>query len=48
VLYDQTPIEGTDCVVIRGKHKPFNKADINKDGVVNIFDFIIMAENWLR
>ena len=32
VLYDETPVEGSDCVVIRGKHKPTNKADINKEG----------------
>ena len=48
VLSDETPIEGADCIVIRGKHKPFNKADINKDGVVNSLDFAILAENWLQ
>ena len=35
VLFGERPIEGTDCILIRGKHKPLNQADINKDGVVN-------------
>lgn len=48
VLSDETPIEGADCIVIRGKHKPSNKADINKDGVVNSLDFAILAKNWLQ
>jgi hypothetical protein len=47
-LHDETPIEGTDCAVVRGKHKPFNKGDINKDGIVDGRDFAIFAENWLR
>jgi len=48
VLYDQTLIEGADCILIRGKHKPINIADINKDGVVNAADFAIFAQNWLQ
>ena len=52
VLHDpssyETPIEGADCVMIKGKHKPANKADINKDGVVNPIDFAIITENWLE
>ncbi|GAI33112.1 unnamed protein product, partial [marine sediment metagenome] len=48
VLYDETPIEGADCILVRGKFKPFNRADINKDGMVDIVDFAIIAENWLR
>jgi hypothetical protein len=52
VLYDpipyETPIEGADCIVIKGKHRAFNKADINKDSVVDGIDFAIIAENWLR
>jgi formylglycine-generating enzyme required for sulfatase activity len=47
-LFDETPVEGADCVVIRGKHKPINKADINKDGLVNTVDIAIVAENWLE
>jgi hypothetical protein len=52
VLYDpppyETPIEGTDCIVIRGKAKSLHGADINKDGVVDMADFVIFAENWLQ
>ncbi|MHC4086248.1 MAG: DPP IV N-terminal domain-containing protein [Planctomycetota bacterium] len=48
VLSDETPIEESDCVIIRGKHKPINPADINKDGVVNIVDFSMVADNWLQ
>ncbi len=48
VLYDETPVVGADCVVIRGKHKPINKADINKDGVVNMADIVMLAGNWLQ
>ena len=48
VLIDQTPITGSDCVVIVGKHKPINVADINKDGVVNNIDFAIFSKNWLK
>ena len=48
VLFDETPIEEVDCVVIRGKHKPINGADINKDGVVDMADFAMFAESWLQ
>lgn len=52
VLFDpipfETPIEGADCILIRGRHKPINPADINKDGVVNAADFAILAQNWLQ
>jgi len=48
VLSDETPIEGADCILIRGRHKPINTADINKDGVVNAADFAILAQNWLQ
>jgi len=52
VLFDpmpfETPIEGADCILIRGRHKPINPADINKDGVVNMTDFALMTENWLQ
>jgi hypothetical protein len=48
VLTDETPIEGSDCVRVFGRYKPFNQADTNKDGVVDIADFAILAENWLK
>ncbi len=48
VLYDERQIEGADCVLIRGKHKPFNKADFDKDGVVNTIDFAIFTQQWLQ
>ena len=48
VLIGERPIEGADCVVIGVKSKPFNKADVNKDGVVDSQDFAIFAENWLQ
>ena len=48
VLFDETPIEGADCILIRGRHKPFSRGDINKDGVVNLLDFIMVSEDWLK
>ena len=52
VLYDpipyETPIEGADCILIRGRHKAINRADINKDGADDNIDFAIIAENWLK
>jgi hypothetical protein len=48
VLWDETPIEGSDCVIIRGKHKPLSKADFNGDGIVDMADFAAFAENWLQ
>jgi len=47
-LFDGTPIEGADCILIKGKHKPLNKADLNKDGVVNAADFAIFSQNWMQ
>ncbi len=47
-LSDETPIEGADCILIKGWHKAPNKADINKDGVVDMTDFAIISENWLQ
>ncbi|MHC4455657.1 MAG: hypothetical protein ACYS0I_00990 [Planctomycetota bacterium] len=41
-------IEGADCVLIRGKFKQPNKADINGDGVVDFCDFNILSEQWLK
>ena len=48
VLSDETQIEGSDCIVIRGKSKHSNRADSNKDGKVNGIDFSILAESWLQ
>ena len=48
VQIGERPIEGADCILIRGKNKPFNKSDLNKDGVVNSQDFAIFAEDWLQ
>jgi hypothetical protein len=52
VLFDpgpfQTSIEGADCILIRGKAKSLHGADINKDGVVDMADFAIFAQNWLQ
>jgi hypothetical protein len=48
VLYDGTPMEGEDCIVIVGRHKPINIADVNEDGVVNVLDMTIFAQNWLE
>jgi len=48
VLFDEKPIEGSDCILILDKHKPFNKADFNRDGKVDMADFAAFAENWLQ
>jgi hypothetical protein len=51
VLTDGTSIEGTDCIVVVGKvPRPLaaKGADINRDGIVNILDFSMIAEYWLE
>ena len=52
VLYDpppyEKPIEGVDCILIKGKYKAHNKADINKDGKVDAADLAILTSNWLK
>ncbi|MHC4308825.1 MAG: LamG domain-containing protein [Planctomycetota bacterium] len=48
VSLDETPMEGSDCVIIRGRHKPINKADFNGNGIVDMADFAAFAENWLQ
>lgn len=52
ILYDpipyEIPIEGSDCILIKGKYKAINKADINRDGVVDSIDFFLLSENWLN
>ena len=45
---DGTPIEGQDCIVIRGRHLGLGKADTNDDGVVNFLDLINVSEKWLQ
>jgi hypothetical protein len=47
-LGDETPIEGVDCVRVFGRYKPFDRADMNKDGVVDMRDFTILADSWMR
>jgi hypothetical protein len=50
-LFDNTGIEGTDCVVLVGnvpKALAARGSDINGDGVVNILDFALMAKYWLE
>ncbi len=52
VLFDPMPfethIEGADCILVCGRHKPINPADINKDGVVNAADFAMFTQNWVQ
>jgi probable HAF family extracellular repeat protein len=51
VLLDGTPIEGTDCLVVRGTVPSTlgaKMSDINRDGVVNLLDFNMIAGNWLQ
>ncbi|MHC4152619.1 MAG: hypothetical protein ACYSSP_11060, partial [Planctomycetota bacterium] len=48
LLYDNTIIEGYDCVRTVGTHKPPKQGDLNKDDIVNMEDFAIMASEWLE
>lgn len=48
VTSDEVAIEGGDCVVIKGNHKPINEADLNRDEIVDIADFAAFADNWLE
>lgn len=48
VLFGEIPIAGADCILIKGKHRARNKADINEDGVVDTADFAIRTENRLQ
>ncbi|MHC4266260.1 MAG: hypothetical protein ACYSUK_10050 [Planctomycetota bacterium] len=43
-LFDGTPIDGADCVLIKGKH--FKKADINEDGVIDFLDYAFFANHY--
>ncbi len=50
-LFDGSAIEGADCVVLVGnvsRHLLARRPDMNDDGIVNIVDFMIMAEYWLE
>jgi hypothetical protein len=50
-LLDETPIEGTDCVVLTGsvpRSLAAMKSDITRDGIVNIRDFAVLCEYWLE
>ncbi len=48
VLQNGTLIQGHDCVRIRGSARPFKKADINLNGIVDLADFAILAEQWMQ
>lgn len=51
VLSDETPIEGADCVLVLGKvpkSTRAKRADINRDGVVNMLDLAMITANWLE
>ena len=48
VLHCEKPIQGADCIVVRGKARSLHGADINKDGKVDMVDFVILADNWLQ
>jgi hypothetical protein len=45
-LFDGIQIEGIDCVLIKGKFKPSKKADFNKDSVVDLVDYSILANHY--
>ncbi|MHC4842687.1 MAG: hypothetical protein ACYTEE_02700 [Planctomycetota bacterium] len=45
-LFDGTPIEGADCIIIRGNQKLPHAADINKDGTINLDDLVIFKDGW--
>ncbi|MHC4498761.1 MAG: LamG domain-containing protein [Planctomycetota bacterium] len=50
-LYDGTPIEGEDCVVLVGnvpRALAARMADIDRDGIVSMMDFAIVAQYWLE
>ncbi|MHC4060217.1 MAG: GLUG motif-containing protein [Planctomycetota bacterium] len=50
-LFDGTPIEGVDCLVVVGKlpaEIAAKKSDIDGDGLVNIRDLAVLVEHWLE
>jgi hypothetical protein len=51
VLSDETGIEGADCVIVVGqvpKSMVAKRSDANRDGVVDMLDFVLMADDWLQ
>ena len=50
-LSDGTPIRGEDCVVLVGnvpRALAARRADIDGDGMVNLYDFAVLAGYWLE
>lgn len=50
-LYDGTAVEGRDCVKMVGKvprSLAAKKADVNQDGIVDLFDFAKITLHWLE
>jgi predicted outer membrane repeat protein len=50
-LYDETLIEGTDCIRLVGNVARWLEAkvsDLNEDGIINMNDLATMAEYWLE
>ena len=50
-LFDNTGIEGTDCVKLVGNVSRWLTAkrwDANGDGIINMDDLALFAENWLQ
>jgi hypothetical protein len=51
VLLDETGIGGADCVIVVGqvpKSMVAKRSDANRDGVVDMLDFTLMADDWLQ
>jgi hypothetical protein len=51
VLTDETGIVGADCVIVVGqvpKSTVAKRWDANADGIVDMFDFGLMAQSWLQ
>lgn len=51
MLSDETGIEGADCVIVVGqvpKSMVAKTSDANRDGVVDMLDSVLMADDWLQ
>ena len=48
-LYDGSMIEGLDYITVVGQvpHR-LNNPDLNNDGVIDLLDFALLAEHWLK